>query len=221
MLSKSRKTWEGYYSALIQLPERLKKPVPFVVEVLPTFKRYKIKRVLDLGCGAGRHSVYLAENRFDVIGVDISENALRMANEWVRKEKLTNVAFMRATMTDIPFSDCHFDAVISVSVIHHAVKKDIMEIIDEVYRTLKKNGLFLTNLVSVKNHRYGAGKKVEVGTFRVFEDFEEKRFEELHHFFTRQEVSKLLARFTKVNVETLVGGKGDQPHHYWKIMAIK
>jgi len=106
--------------------------------------------------------------------------------------------------------------VISVSVIHHAVKKDIEKTVNEIYRILKRNGLFLANLASVRDPRYGTGERVEAGTFRILEGFEEKRFEELHHFFTKQEASELLGCFAKAEIETLK----DKPI-YWKITAIK
>jgi len=200
---------------LKQLPERLKELVPFVVEALPTFKRNKIKRVLDLGCGAGRHCIYLAKNGFDVVGVDASLSALKLAKRWGQEENLS-VTLMQATMTHIPFRDCQFDALISVSVIHHALKVDIMKTVGEVYRILKRNGLFLANLTSLSDRRYGAGEKVEAGTFRTLEAFEEKRFEELHHYFRKQEASELLACFTKAKVEPMK----DRPN-YWKITAMK
>ena len=209
-------SWENYYVTVKQLPERFKHVVPFVVEALPTFKRRKTRHVLDLGCGAGRHCIYLAKNGFDVAGVDVSMSALRLAKEWAGQEDLKNLKFARASMTHIPFSDCQFDAVISVSVIHHAVKKDIEKTLDEVHRILSKNGLFLANLTSVDDPRYGAGQKVEIDTFRTLEAFEEKRFEELHHYFTEREVSELLDCFAKVEVELLK----DRPH-YWKITALK
>jgi cyclopropane fatty-acyl-phospholipid synthase-like methyltransferase len=38
-------------------------------------------RALDVGCGAGREAIYLAENGFDVIGVDISPTAIGMAQK--------------------------------------------------------------------------------------------------------------------------------------------
>ena len=57
---------------------------------------------------------------------------------------------------------------------------------------------------------------VETRTFRVLEDFEEKSFQELHHFFTKREVLKLLAKFAKANVQPLTGGKKDKPHYYYK-----
>ena len=213
--------WERHYSKLRRLPERLKKPVPFVVEALDVFRRYKFKNVLDLGCGLGRHCIYLAENGFDVVGLDVSGSALRTAKEWVQKEKLTNTELIRGSMTDIPLGDCRFDAVIGVSVVHHAMKEQIIKAVDEIRRILRKDGLFLTNLVSVEDYRYGEGEEVEANTFRVLEDFEEERFEELHHFSTREEVFQLLGQFTTIKVEPLVGGKETQLHHYWKITAVK
>jgi len=159
---------------------------------------------------------YLAKNGFDVVGVDVSESALKMAIAWIRKERLTNVAFTAGTMTNTPFSNSYFDAVISVSVIHHAIKKDIVKTIDEVYRILKKNGMLFANLASLEDPRYGSGQRVENGTFRILEAFEEKRFEELHHFFTKREASRLLACFAKAKIERLK----DKPN-YWKITAVK
>lgn len=213
--------WERRYSKLKQLPEWLKKPVPFVVEALDAFKRHKFRDVLDLGCGVGRHCIYLAENGFDMVGLDVSRSALRTAKEWIRQKRLTNVSFVLGSMIDLPLGDCRFDAVISVSVLHHAMKEQIMKAVDEIHRVLRRNGLFLTNLVSVEDYRYGMGEEVEADTFMVLEDFEDGRFEELHHFFTRDEVVQLLAQFSRIEIKPLVGGRAGQPHHYWKITAVK
>jgi ubiquinone/menaquinone biosynthesis C-methylase UbiE len=213
--------WERRYSQLRRLPEWLKKPVPFVVEALDVFKSHKFRDVLDLGCGVGRHCVYLSENGFDVVGLDVSRSALSTAKEWIQEKRLTNVSFILGNMTDLPLGDCRFDAVISVSVMHHAMKEQTTKAVDEIHRVLRGNGLFLTNLVSVEDYRYGRGEEVEADTFMVLEDFEDGRFEELHHFFTREDVLQLLAQFTTIEVEPLVGGRDCQPHHYWKIKAVK
>jgi ubiquinone/menaquinone biosynthesis C-methylase UbiE len=124
-------------------------------------------------------------------------------------------------MTNMPFGGCSFDAVVSVSVIHHALKNDIIKTIDEIHRVLRRNGLFLANLASVKDYRYGKGEQVENGTFRLLENFKEKRFKELHHFFTKREASKLLSRFTTIDILPLITGTKEKPHHYWRITAIK
>jgi len=208
--------WENYYSTLKRLPKRLKELAPYIVEAVPDFKRSKTKIILDLGCGAGRHSVYLAHQGFSVIGVDVSRSALKITGKWARKEKLTDVALVRATMTHLPFADCTLDAVVSVSVIHHALKKDVAQTIDETHRILKKNGLFLANVASEKDPRYGKGKQVEDGTFSVLESFENKRFEELHHFLPEKEVCELLSCFDKAEVKL----QKEDPY-YWEIRAIK
>jgi len=209
-------SWEEYYSTLKRLPRRLKSLAQFVVNTLPTFRQYNVEMVLDLGCGAGRHSILLAKKGFNAVGIDVSKSALRIARKWAQRERLLNVDLVRATMTNIPFRDYCFGAVISVSVIHHAVIKDIEATAFEIYRILDKNGRFLANVASEKDPRYGTGQKVENNTFRILEAFEEKRFEELHHFFTKTEVDKLLTSFAKTDVKLLK----DKPN-YWKIIAIK
>lgn len=209
--------WEKYYSAMKRIPKKLMEPVPYVVVDTAAFKKcFDAKVVLDLGCGVGRHSVFLAKNGFDVVGVDVSRSALRMAKRWVCKEKLGNVALLCADMTALPFRGSYFHMVVSVSVIHHALKSNIEKAIGEIYRVLKKKGLLLTNLASVKDCRYGKGVKVEKDTFLLAEEFGKAKFEELHHFFTKSEVSKLLAGFAKVRIESLEG------HHcFWKVTAFK
>jgi len=209
-------SWERYYSKLRLLPKRYKRPVPLVAEILPTLKSCRVRNVLDLGCGAGRHCVFMAKNGFDILGLDASESALRIASQWVLEERLANVALVQGSMTEIPSRDRLFDAVISISVMHHALKRDISRSMAEIHRILKRDGVFFANLVSIHDPRYGTGQKVEENTFRFPEAFEENRFEELHHFFTKSEVSDLLASFAKADVELLK----DKPN-YWKVTAVK
>jgi 2-polyprenyl-3-methyl-5-hydroxy-6-metoxy-1,4-benzoquinol methylase len=41
-----------------------------------------------LGCGSGRHVVYLAKNGFEVYGIDIAKSGIKIAKEWLKDEKL-------------------------------------------------------------------------------------------------------------------------------------
>lgn len=79
----------------------------------------------------------------------------------------------------------------------------------------------MANLLSVDDYRYGLGRKVEDRTFRVPEDFEEKRFYEIHHFFTRKEIMDLLADFGGIDIEPIQSGRKDRLHCYWKVTATK
>jgi ubiquinone/menaquinone biosynthesis C-methylase UbiE len=197
------------------MPKRLKKTARFIEDALPALKKHRVKKVLDLGCGAGRHCILLAGSGFDVVGMDVSKHALKMASRWVQKEGLENVALIRATMTNVPIDNHCLDAVVSVSVMHHALKKDIMTSVNEVRRILGKNGWFVANLASVHDPRYGTGRKLEQNTFWIPEGYEKKQFGELHHFFTKREALRLLSHFSRVEVTSME----DKPN-YWKIVAI-
>lgn len=213
--------WEEYYSVLRQLPDWLRKPAPFIVEALPLFRRCGAHYFLDLGCGVGRNVIYLGKQGFDVVGVDVSKSALRKAKSWSETEGISNVTVVCASMTHLPFVSRAFDALVSVSVIHHAVKKDVEKVIEEIHEVLKDNGLFLANLLSIDDYRYGSGLKIEEGTFQVLEDFEEKQFEEVHHFFSQKEIQTLLADFKRISIVPIQGGEEGCPHKYWKVIAEK
>lgn len=208
--------WEDYYKTIRRLPKRFKKIAQFVVDAITIFKDYNVRRVLDLGCGIGRHAIYLANKGFYVIGIDLSKSALKIARKWKQEEGLANIALLQASMTCLPLRDCGFDGIISVSVIHHATSEDIKTTIDEIHRTLKKDGLIIANLTSVKDSRFGTGRKVEDNTFLIFEGFEQNQFEELHHFFTKKEVLKLFTHFTEIDVKFFK----ERPN-YLKVMAKK
>ena len=215
-----KKMWEEYYSVLHKLPDWLKEPVPFIVDSLSLFKEHGTQRILDLGCGVGRNSIYLGKEGFDVVGVDISRSALKKTKAWSKIEGIPNVTVLQASMTLLPFIRQTFHAVVSVSVIHHALKKDIQKTIREIHRVLKDNGLFIANLLSTKDYRYGSGEKLENETFKVLDEFEEKQFQEVHHFFSNKEILTLLAKFKKTHIEPLQS-RTEQPHEYWKVTTTK
>jgi SAM-dependent methyltransferase len=66
-------------------------------------------RVLDVGCGPGRHALALAERGIEVVGVDISERFIELA----RAEAPSLATFVRLDARSLPF-DAEFDAVISL-----------------------------------------------------------------------------------------------------------
>jgi len=212
--------WEEYYSVLHQLPDWLKKPVPFIVDSLYLLKEHGARIFLDLGCGMGRNSIYLGEEGFDVVGVDLSRSALKKAKAWSKIKEIPNMTVLRASMTQLPFIRQTFHAVVSVSVIHHALKKDIQKTTREIHNVLKDNGLFIANLLSTKDYRYGSGEKLENETFKVLEKFEGKQFQEVHHFFSKKEILTLLTKFKKTQIEPLQS-RTEQPHKYWKVIATK
>jgi len=72
----------------------------------------KNKRILDIGCGTGRHVIELAKRGYNVTGIDLSESQLNRAIEKAKKENL-GINFLRADARTLDFHD-EFDAAIMI-----------------------------------------------------------------------------------------------------------
>src|SRR5512142_2286185 len=86
-----------------------KEPNEQVVALVPLLKERGVHRVLDLACGAGRHMVYLEYEGFDIYGLDLAENGLEHARQWLAREGL-QPRLAKCNMVHIPFADRSFDA---------------------------------------------------------------------------------------------------------------
>jgi ubiquinone/menaquinone biosynthesis C-methylase UbiE len=172
-------------------------PLPAVLEFIDDLKRAGVTRVLDLGAGAGRHTLVLARAGFQVVALDVSETALTTLDRRVREKELRNVIALKHEMNALPFTDGYFDAVLSTNVLHHGLAKEIRLALGEVHRVMKDGGMGLLVMISDKDYRAGSGKLVERGTW-VFTEGNEKGI--THHFFSRRELRSFLAAF---DVESL------------------
>jgi ubiquinone/menaquinone biosynthesis C-methylase UbiE len=93
-------------------------------------------RVLDLGCGTGRHALWLAEQGAKVTAVDFSEGMLAEARQ---KPFAESVTFLQHDLHNpLPFPDGEFDAVVSGLVLEHI--KDLLRLFAEIRRVVKPQG---------------------------------------------------------------------------------
>jgi len=84
-------------------------------ELIRLCKIKKGSKVLEVGCGVGLTSAYLAEKGCKVTGIDISKGMIRKAKERAEKKKL-KIEFLVADAQKLPFKNNAFDAVICESV---------------------------------------------------------------------------------------------------------
>ena len=108
-------------------------------------------RVLDAGCGRGRNLVYLLQNDFEVFGVDSDSGAVRYVQAIAGRlaPGLSPENFTVAEVANLPYEDVFFDFVISSAVLHFA--KNVIhfnEMVDEMWRVLKPNGVLFARLAS-------------------------------------------------------------------------
>ncbi|MDO8572490.1 MAG: methyltransferase domain-containing protein [bacterium] len=136
------------------LPQKLAdQQVSFIIK---KFKLKKGMKILDVGCGNGRHSLEFAREGYSVTGIDSSKDLIVLAKRNARKEKLT-IKFTQKDMLSLPFIE-EFDAVISIFSFGFLTKRDNHKIaVGKLARSLKKGGRLIlatgNSLLKIKNAR--------------------------------------------------------------------
>ncbi len=196
---------------------RWKIPQEQVVALIPKLRERGAQRVLDLGCGSGRHTVYLAREGFQVCGVDNAENALLNTQAWLARENLS-AELRAADIERIPYPDGFFDAVISIYVIYHKTIAGMRRVGDEIYRVLRPGGLALVSLQSRRGYRWGTGKEIEANSFRpdVGPDAGE-----IHHYSHLAEIETLFERFVIRRIELEERVEEGNRHSHWQVLLEK
>lgn len=100
------------------------------------------KKVIDLGCGAGRDAAVFVENDFDYTGIDASEGMLKVASERVPKGKFQKMDFSKTI-----FKDGEFDGFWAAASFLHIPKNDVSGVLQEAKRITKNGGV---GFISVK-----------------------------------------------------------------------
>ncbi|MFN8374284.1 MAG: class I SAM-dependent methyltransferase [Anaerolineae bacterium] len=109
--------------------------------------------VLDIGCGVGRHCVYLGGRGLRMAGMDISPTGIK-TTEAVCAEHQIDFEGRVADMTALPWETDTFDGALSISTLHHHLRADIVRALAEVLRVLKPGGLFLVDFPSTDTIDY-------------------------------------------------------------------
>src|SRR3989344_2817798 len=113
-------------------------------------------RLLDVGCGKGRNSIFFAKNGWEVYSIDFVPEIINELNNSSKKNNLKLTAICQSATEKLPFPDNHFDAVIDIFCYKHQTdKKKQKKFRNELYRILKKNGLYLLSLAGEDDGFYG------------------------------------------------------------------
>ena len=192
-------------------------PLPEVVAMADRLEASGGRRVLDIGCGLGRHTVYLAARGFEVTATDNAPAALAACRENVEKAGV-KTTLIETEMMEMPFPGGHFDGIVASHVIHHADGPTVRRIVRLITDTLAPGGLLVWAMPSTRHGNCGMGREIDPGTW-VDENHQEGPIP--HHYCTEVEVRELLHGYdieSMSEAEREVEGK---VHVHWRVLARK
>ncbi|MCD9025440.1 class I SAM-dependent methyltransferase [Cohnella silvisoli] len=136
------KNWDEHYINGNFTNWDLSYPSQELIAFIATKTFPKKKVALDVGCGAGREAIFLAQQGWDVIGVDISTEALRIAAERAKKFGV-EVDWRQGDILNLPVENKFIDFVNDRGCFHSIVEENRDQYVNEIARTLKPGGMML------------------------------------------------------------------------------
>jgi ubiquinone/menaquinone biosynthesis C-methylase UbiE len=101
-------------------------------------------RILDYGCGNAQFVVSMTKAGFDVVGVDIDPEYVRLAKSYCETMGVDPDRIVLVSEKSLPFADTSFDCIYSNTVLEHVI--DVTSYLSECQRLLKPDGFFLATV---------------------------------------------------------------------------
>jgi SAM-dependent methyltransferase len=208
--------------------ETIEPEIPRLEELLVETKRVEEARILDVGCGTGRHVIYFARRGFDVYGFDKSPLAIQSVAEDLKRQNISAHLLVHDMTQEFPYQNEYFDAVLSTRVIGHALSDQVKRISREIDRVLKRNGyLYLQvplhewEMKSIQ--RIGGPDKVKFVDSLTHIPYEGPEKMIPHHHFTKEHLEELFPNYGMLDLHQstdhyngicLIGKKSDRRTEY-------
>lgn len=185
--------WEGFYRKNLDTSRYIAHENAEAMNQL--FQAAMVQKILDLGCGDGRHLKYFANQGYKMYGLDISPTALRMAEEWLAEDGLS-AEFACNDMTDIPWPNDFFEALVCVQVINHHYVEGIRKTFHEIYRVLKPGGWFFLSVQTGNPPDPNKDPSIKIVAPNTCMYVDDKEIGVPHYFFTQPALLEELSKFT-------------------------
>jgi len=170
-------------------------PSDFAQKCYSYFKKYGVERILELGCGQGRDTIFFASNGFDVHALDASKVAIENINQKIRQKNITLDLRHFNAREALPYDSSYFDAVYSHMFYNMCFTDEELEFLfKESNIVLKNNGLLYFSVRSDKDVLYNKGKKIDNNIYEI-NGFQIR-------FFTKRQIQSFLENYFEIkNIE--------------------
>ena len=149
----------------------------FINELLCKLQPASQSRMLDLGCGNGRHSKWLSARGFDVTGIDLAASSIRFAKKW----ESSNLRFYRKDMRE-PFGKNYFDHVFSffTSFGYFKTSEEDHQVVANMSAALKPGGTLVLDYINSSHAEKklvpAESKEIDGIVYHITRWTDEKRF---------------------------------------------
>jgi len=175
--------WDDLYKAQPRQwkgPVRNETPFPFA----------KGDKILDVGCGNGKTSTSLIESGHSVVGIDISEAAVKICRE-LYGDKMGAVC---ASADSLPFEDDNFDGIVMFHVLEHLTGDERKAAVKEARRVLKTNGKIFVRAFSTDDMRSDKGERMDERTVIRGNGI-------MYRYFDENEVNRMFSEFVPISIK--------------------
>lgn len=173
----------------------------------------KESEILDLGCGIGRHVIFFEKMGLKSYGIDLSKEAISMAQKFLEKENIEwHERLFVGSAENLPWEEEKFDYIVSHGVLDSMPYEIAKNVVKECHRVIKKDGIFYCDLIGGDN-RHGEGFEDEV----VVEGSHEKGT--IQSYFTLKKIKELFDGYFEVTeikrtvVENCITGEFHTRYH--------
>jgi SAM-dependent methyltransferase len=199
ILSQQSQHWERKFSSK---PEMfgLEPSIP-AKKSIELFKNQNITKIIELGAGLGRDTIFFAQSSIHVNALDYSPSGIKAINKKTEKQNLSN--FISTKIFDVrkklPFEDSSIEACFSHMLYCMALTNiELENLNNEICRVLKPNGI---NIYTVRHTNDGDYKK---GIHRGEDLYEKDGF--IIHYFSKDKINSLLKGFQNIKIENFEEG---------------
>ncbi len=194
--------WEREYQSP-QLITKYDKPQNDVLRFLRWLKKDRKTRaiklsVLDLGCGTGRNSNYLASLGNKVTGIDISRTAIGIASQRANQERLS-VRYINGDIgSKLPFDDKSIDLILDITSSNSLSEAEREIYLEETRRVLKPNGHFFIRALCKDGDR-NAKNLLEISPGKEQDTYIMSAINLTERVFSNEDFCKLYGNYFKIN----------------------
>lgn len=197
--------WENVYKN----NKTIEKYDGFLDKYLPYFKKENFK-ILDLGSGNGADSLYLLASGYEVTSLDYSTEALKELKEANPKANIIE----HDLLNPLPFENENFDVVIADLSLHYFDKENTLKILDNIKDILKKEGILIARVNSIKELDESKPKEKIEENFYFIDGYNKR-------FFTSKQVNFYFNIFSSLTFQEKEVIRYKNKKHLFEIFAIK